>query len=74
MEFSLEQADLVTRVLNALPEDYRNILIMREINGFSYDELGALLHCSLDAVKGRLKRARAELEEKLRHLLKPFNV
>lgn len=73
-EGAAENTDLVNRVLKALPEDYRNILILREINGFSYEEISDLLRCSLDAVKGRLKRAREDLEEKLRHLLKPSDV
>jgi RNA polymerase sigma-70 factor (ECF subfamily) len=74
MEQSLETKDLVRRVLKALPEDYRNILIIREINGLTYEEISAVLRISMDAVKGRLKRARADLEEKVRHLLKPSDV
>lgn len=69
-----EAADLVRRVLAALPEDYRSILWLREVEGFTYDELTLALDCSLDAVKSRLRRARAELEDRLRHFLGPGRV
>ncbi len=55
--------------LDLLPEQYRTILILREAEGLSYDELAEFLGCSLDAVKARLRRARAELVEKARHFL-----
>lgn len=61
-------ADLVARVLAALPETYRSILTLREVNGLTYDELCETLDCTLDAVKARLRRARLEFAEKLRHI------
>lgn len=66
---SEEDADLARRVLAALPEGYREVLVLRESQGLSYEELAGALGCSLDAVKARLKRARRELHEKLRHFL-----
>jgi RNA polymerase sigma-70 factor (ECF subfamily) len=62
-----EAGDLARRLLAALPDDYRTILWLREVEGFTYEELTRALDCSLDAVKARLRRARAEVEEKLRH-------
>ena len=56
-------------VLAQLPEPYRVILVLREAEGMSYDEIAEFLGCSVDAVKARLKRARAELVEKGRHFL-----
>jgi RNA polymerase sigma-70 factor (ECF subfamily) len=61
-------AELVGRVLAALPENYRLILTLREVNGLDYNELCEALDCTLDAVKARLRRARAEFTEKLRHI------
>lgn len=58
---------LVQEALDRLPEQYRTILVMREAEGLSYEELAKFLGCSLDAVKARLKRARAQLEENARH-------
>ncbi|OGR82429.1 MAG: hypothetical protein A3J74_08005 [Elusimicrobia bacterium RIFCSPHIGHO2_02_FULL_57_9] len=71
---STENADLLERVLSSLAPEYRLILTLREISGLNYEELAQTLDCSLDAVKGRLKRARRQLEEILRHLSKSGNV
>jgi RNA polymerase sigma-70 factor (ECF subfamily) len=73
-EHTLEQNDLINRVLSALSDDHRNILILREMNGFSYEEIASFLRISADAVKGRLKRARLELNEKTRHFFKMHDV
>lgn len=70
----LESADLLDKLLSVLPPDTRLILTLREAEGLSYEEIGQVLDCSLDAVKGRLRRARIEIEEKLRHFLKPRSV
>lgn len=59
--------ELVQRALATLSPDYRLILTLREVEGLSYQELAEALHCSLDAVKARLRRARRELLERLRH-------
>lgn len=73
-ESPLEESDLLERVLSQLSPDYRIILTLREVQGFTYQEIADILDCSLDAVKARLRRARQELEEKLRHFLGSENV
>lgn len=50
-------------VLNQLPAEQKLILIMREIQGFSYEEIAQQLECSLGTVKSRLSRARAALKD-----------
>ena len=62
-----EDADLAARVLALLPEDYRLALLLRETQGFTYDEIASAMDCSLDSVKARLRRARGALREGLRH-------
>lgn len=62
-----ETSDLIDRILSQLPPDYRLILALRELRGFSYEEIAEVLECSLDSVKARLRRARQELQKKLRH-------
>ncbi len=62
-----EDADLVRRVLASLPPDYRLILTLREAQGLSYEEIMAVMDCSLDSVKARLRRAREAALEGLRH-------
>ncbi len=67
---SEDSAELVSKILSYLPESAREILILREIQELSYEDLAATLNCTLDAVKSRLKRARTILEEKMRHFSK----
>lgn len=71
---SLEDADLVRRVLAELPEDYRLILTLREMEGLEYKELMTALDCSMDSVKAKLQRARRRFREALRHILPPADV
>ena len=55
--------DAVRRGLASLPEEYREILILREINGLSYAEIGAALQLEEGTVKSRIFRARKKLCE-----------
>lgn len=64
-----EYLDLVRKVFSRLSEEYRQILLLREVEEMSYEEIAEVLACSLDAVKGRLKRARVQLKEEMRHFL-----
>jgi len=66
---ALEDVDLARRALAALPEDYRLILTLREMEGLEYKELMAALDCSMDSVKAKLRRARRSFREALRHIL-----
>ena len=63
-----EERDILNRVLERLPSNYREILILKEHHGMSYEEIGAVLKLSLDGVKGQVKRARERCESILRHL------
>ena len=69
-----EDAELVRYVLSCLNPDYRLVLTLREIHGLNYQEIAQAMNCSLDSVKARLRRARRDFEEKLRHSLKSENV
>lgn len=67
-ERATEDADLVRRVLAELPEDYRMILTLREMEGLEYKELMDALDCSMDSVKAKLQRARRRFREIVRHI------
>ncbi len=54
---------LVQQQLNNLPEEQRLILVMREIQGLTYDEIAVALDCNLGTVKSRLNRARQNLKQ-----------
>ena len=55
--------EAVQRGLLSLPEDQRKILLLREIQGFSYEEIGRILSLESGTVKSRIFRARRKLCE-----------
>jgi len=61
-----EAAGRVWRALDALPFDQRTVVVLREIDGLSYDEIAASLGVAVGTVKSRLARARMGLRELLR--------
>jgi RNA polymerase sigma-70 factor, ECF subfamily len=70
----MENRDLAGKILSTLPQDYRTILTLREAEGLEYQEIAEVMECSLDAVKGRLSRARKQLQENLRHFIQEKDV
>lgn len=60
-----ELREAVRRGLDHLPADYRTILILREIEGLSYDEISEALELESGTVKSRIFRARKKLYETL---------
>jgi RNA polymerase sigma-70 factor (ECF subfamily) len=53
--------------LRILRPEYRSLLVLRDLEGFSYGEISDVLNMPLGSVKGRLHRARDELIELLRN-------
>ena len=60
-----ERRQALERELRALPDHQREILVMREVSGLSYQEIGELLSLDLGTVKSRLARARLALKKRL---------
>jgi len=61
-----ETADRVWQALDALPFDQRTAMVLREIDGLSYDEIAFSLGVAIGTVKSRLTRAREALRVQLR--------
>ncbi|MCA9063709.1 MAG: sigma-70 family RNA polymerase sigma factor [Planctomycetaceae bacterium] len=61
-----EDVALVQSALQQLPEDFRQTLVLKEIDGFSYEEIAAILDIPLGTVRSRISRARQELVDRLR--------
>ncbi len=53
-----EYRGLVRAALDSLSAEHRSVLVLREIEGYSYEEVSRMLGCSLGTVKSRLSRAR----------------
>lgn len=60
-----EQAGLIMNCLDTLGDEYREVIILRDIQGFSYIEISQALDCSIGTVKSRINRARLRLREKI---------
>jgi RNA polymerase sigma-70 factor, ECF subfamily len=63
---SVETVSRVRRAISTLPESYREVVVLCELEGLSYEEIAAALDCPIGTVRSRLHRARAMLLEKLR--------
>lgn len=61
---------LVNDAVNKLDDDYKTIIILRDIQGFSYTEIAEILKCNMGTVKSRLNRARKSLKDILENELK----
>jgi RNA polymerase sigma-70 factor (ECF subfamily) len=64
-----ERRDAVSRAIASLPEKYRTVVILRDIEGKSYEEISAVLDLSDGTVKSRINRARGLLKDKLKEYL-----
>lgn len=64
-----ERRAAVARAISTLPEKYRAPLVLRDVEGKSYDEIARILETSEGTVKSRISRARGFLRDKLRAYL-----
>jgi RNA polymerase sigma-70 factor (ECF subfamily) len=64
-----EIAATVNRAMNALPEDLRTAITLREIEGLSYEEIANVMNCPVGTVRSRIFRARDAIAAELRPLL-----
>lgn len=55
----------VQRLLMGLPERHRIVLVLRDIEGLSYEEMAQVLSCTVSSVKNRLHRARRVFRDRL---------
>jgi RNA polymerase sigma-70 factor (ECF subfamily) len=55
--------NMVNAAVDKLDDDYKMIIILRDIQGFSYNEISEILSCNLGTVKSRLSRARKNLRD-----------
>lgn len=64
-----ERRKAVARAIKSLPEKYRAAIVLRDVEGFSYDRIAETLNLSEGTVKSRINRARNLLKEKLSEYL-----
>jgi len=66
---SREIAETVNATIESLPEDLRTAIVMREIDGMSYEDIAQAMNCPIGTVRSRIFRAREAIAAKLRPLL-----
>lgn len=64
-----EMRRLVEEAIQSLPDDYRIVAVLRDLQGLSYQEIAEAADLSVDVVKTRIARARGMLRRKLEHHL-----
>lgn len=62
---SKEGVELIEKAINELPESYRVVFHLRDVEGLSNEEISKILELTVPAVKSRLHRARLFLRDKL---------
>ena len=56
----------VNAAIDALPEDLRTAIVLRELEGLSYEEIAAAMDCPVGTVRSRIFRAREAIDRRLR--------
>lgn len=64
-----EIRNVVERAMEQLPEDLRTAIVLRELEGLSYEEIAEAMDCPVGTVRSRIFRAREAIDRKLRPLL-----
>ncbi len=68
-----EIARAVNAALEVLPEDLKQALILREMDGLSYEEIAEVMNCPLGTVRSRIFRAREAVSAKVKPMLEKQN-
>ena len=58
----------VNSAIDALPEDLRTAIVLRELEGLSYEEIAAAMDCPVGTVRSRIFRAREAIDRRLREV------
>jgi RNA polymerase sigma-70 factor (ECF subfamily) len=64
--FDAEELAQMKAALDALPQDHREVLVLRFIEGMSYEQIAAIIGCPLGTVRSRIHYAKSAIREKLK--------
>ncbi len=68
---SMEIANTVEGTLDELPDDLRTAIVLRELEGLSYEEIANAMDCPIGTIRSRIFRAREAIDRHLKPLLDP---
>lgn len=66
---SMELDAMIKNEIKNLPEHFRIAIILRELQGLSYEEIAEATHTTVGTVKSRIARARGKLQDGLKHYI-----
>ncbi|CCN17391.1 RNA polymerase sigma factor, partial [Bordetella bronchiseptica MO211] len=69
MAATREIAETVNAAIEELPEELRTAIVLREIEGMSYEDIAQSMDCPIGTVRSRIFRAREAIASRLRPLL-----
>jgi len=64
----------MSKAIATLPEDLKTAIVLREVEGLSYDEIAQQMDCPIGTVRSRIFRARDAIDQALRPLLKDESI
>ena len=68
------QTDIVNKIIrdavNQLSEKFKIVIVLRDIQGLSYEDISEIINVPIGTVKSRINRARLQLQVELKHLKK----
>ncbi|MCH9027444.1 MAG: sigma-70 family RNA polymerase sigma factor [Proteobacteria bacterium] len=59
----------VLRAITSLPDEFREVVLLRDVEGMSYQEIAQTMECPVGTVRSRIFRAREAIDKKIRPLL-----
>jgi len=69
ISLSKELQEILERAIHALPEDLRTAIILRELDGMSYEEIAQTMNCPVGTVRSRIFRAREAIDKNIGPLM-----
>jgi RNA polymerase sigma-70 factor (ECF subfamily) len=68
MALTEEIRQIVNSAIDALPEELKTAIVLRELDGLSYEEIAAAMECPVGTVRSRIFRAREAIDKRLREV------
>jgi RNA polymerase sigma-70 factor (ECF subfamily) len=64
-----EIGEVINKAIKDLPDELRTAILLREIEGMSYEEIAETMECPVGTVRSRIFRAREAIDKKIRPLM-----
>jgi RNA polymerase sigma-70 factor, ECF subfamily len=64
--FDSQLGDEITEALESIPKEFRDVIILCDMENWTYEEIADYLHCPIGTIRSRIHRGRKMLEEKLK--------